>query len=240
MCQHGLPRVARSHMKLSLPLAGLLASCTPICCPKAAAARQSPPLRRVVLVHGFLDTGDEFHRLRQRLENRGIECLVPKLSPSDGRGGLEHLAAGLKRDIDAAYGPEQPVSIIAFSMGGLVSRFYLQNLDGTRRCEKLITISSPHHGTLTAWLYPSKGAAQMRPGSRFLSDLDQSTSRLGRMPVISYRTRMDLMILPSGSSVWDRAVNVEHPALLHPLMLYSPHVLEDVTRRLLDEEPLIR
>ena len=204
------------------------------CATPAAREKSAPAPRRVVLVHGFIETGSAFRMMKRSLEKQGFECLVPKLRPSDGRGGLERLAEGLKRDIDAAYGPSQPISIVAFSMGGLVSRHYLQQLGGAARCRKLLTISSPHHGTQAAWLYPTKGAEQMRPGSDFLESLRQTESRLGKMTVVSYRTPLDLIILPASSSVWDRATNIEHPALLHPLMLTSRTVISDIGKRLLD------
>jgi triacylglycerol lipase len=194
------------------------------------------PVRRVVLVHGFLENGTTFRLLRKLLEAQGVECLVPKLRPSDGRGGLEGLAERLKLEIDAAYGSDQRISLISFSMGGLVSRYYLQNLGGATRCDKLFTVSSPHHGTIAAWIYPTKGAEQMRPGSRFLSDLQATESRLGGMPVVSYRTPLDLIILPPVSSEWNRAENLEYTVLLHPLMLSSQAVLNDLKRRLLEKE----
>jgi len=192
------------------------------------------PVRRVVLVHGFLENGSTFRMFRKRLEQQRVECLVPKLRPSDGRGGLEGLAALLKQDIEAAYGVRQPISIIAFSMGGLVSRYYLQNLGGASRCDKLFTISSPHHGTQTAWLYPTKGAEQMRPGSQFLADLNETQAKLGDMLVVSYHSPMDLVILPTSSSVWDRAENFEFTVLMHPLMLTSDAVLTNIEQRLLE------
>lgn len=201
---------------------------------KAAPPAPAEPLRRVVLVHGFLETGSAFKTLRKRLEKRGIECYVPRLKPSDGRGGLENVAARLKQDIDAKFGPEQPLSIVAFSMGGLVSRHYLQKLGGAARCENFITISSPHHGTTAAWCYPTVGAKQMRPSSEFLAELRASEDRLGKIPVTSYRTPMDLIILPPESSVWERAENLEFPVLMHPLMLTSGPVLDDIERRLLE------
>lgn len=201
--------------------------------PASAAPAPSAPVRKVVLVHGFLETGSAFKTLRKRLEKNGVECFVPRLKPSDGRGGLEKVAATLKADIDAKFGTLEPISIVAFSMGGLVSRHYLQQLGGAARCDKLITISSPHHGTQAAWLYPSLGAEQMRPSSRFLAELEQTQDQLGTMPVISYRTPLDLVILPARSSVWDRAENLSIPVLLHPLMLSSPGVLADIERHLL-------
>lgn len=220
-------------------IASLLAASTGLARnPQPLKFRSTPqplenPIGRVVLVHGFLENGTAFQTLRKRLEQQNIQCLVPKMRPSDGRGGLEGLAQRLKQDIEAAYGTEQPISIVAFSMGGLVSRYYLQNLDGAARCDKLFTISSPHQGTGAAWCYPTKGAEQMRPGSQFLADLDKTQSKLGEMPVVSYRTPMDLIILPPTHSVWERAENLEFNVILHPLMLSSDAVLSDIERRLL-------
>lgn len=216
------------HMLLYLA-AGLLATQ-----PALAAPVCPQPAQRVVLVHGFLETGVSFNVLRKRLEKRGVECFIPRLHPSDGQGGLEAIAAGLKRDIDARFGTREPISIVAFSMGGLVSRHYLQNLGGAARCENLITIASPHNGTEMAKLYPSLGAEQMRPHSEFLAKLHATQDKLGKMPLVSYRTPLDLVILPSKSSIWDRAENLSIPVLLHPLMLSSHCVLSDIERRLLD------
>ena len=188
---------------------------------------------KLVLVHGFLDTGWVFRRMKLRLERQGAVCLVPRLRPNDGRGGLAPLAENLKRDIDAAFGPSAKIRIVAFSMGGLVARHYLQLLGGAARCDKLFTISSPHHGTLSARLYPSKGARDMRPGSAFLRQLQSTEGTLRGIQLVSYRTPMDLMILPATSSEWAPALNLDFPVLLHPLMLSDEDVLSDVERRLI-------
>ncbi len=186
---------------------------------------------KVVLVHGFLDTGWVFRRMKLRLERQGAVCLVPRLRPNDGGGGLVPLAENLKRDIDEAFGPSAKIRIVAFSMGGLVSRHYLQLLGGAARCEKLFTISSPHQGTQSAWLYPGKGARDMRPGSDFLHQLQSTEETLRGIQLVSYHTPMDLMILPATSSEWAPALNLDFPVLLHPLMLSDEDVLSDVERR---------
>jgi triacylglycerol lipase len=191
-----------------------------------------PRYEKVVLVHGILEDGKAFDSLKKRLEDHGIHCLVPKLKPNDARTGLEKLASDLKSDINQEFGTEDKFAVVAFSMGGLVSRYYLQELGGAERCETFITVSSPHHGTNLAHLYPGKGARQMRPGSSFLKNLEDTENRLGKIPVVSYRTPMDLIILPTESSVWSRAENHSYPVLLHPLMLYSMPVLDDIEKRL--------
>lgn len=203
-------------------------------------ARETPaatPRMKVVLVHGFFEKGNAYAKLRKRLAKRNIACLTVRLSPSDARDGLEVLAQQMKQQIDAAYGPDAKISVVGFSMGGLVSRYYLQNLGGAGRCQQLITIASPHAGTHMAKCYPSKGAFQMRPGSDFLKRLQATEHRLGKMPVVSYRTPFDLMILPSTSSRWPRADNRVYPVLMHPLMLKNSSVLGDVEKRLLRTSP---
>lgn len=200
----------------------------------SVAGTPAPPaVQRVVLVHGIFETGAGFRTLKKNLEKRGFECFVPRLRPSDGRHGLHQLALALQQDIDTKFGPKDPIHLVAFSMGGIVSRQYLQVLGGASRCKNFITISSPHHGTKAAWLYPSQGAVEMRPGSPFLANLEKTEDRLGKIPVASYRTPMDLIILPPTSSVWDRAENIEFPILMHPLMITSKTVISDIENRLL-------
>ena len=191
-----------------------------------------PKVERVVMVHGIFEDGKAFDSLKRRLEYHGIECYVPQLKPADGRGGLENLAQGLQRDIDKEFGKKESFGMIAFSMGGLVSRYYLQELGGADRCETFMTISTPHHGTKIAHAYPTKGAQQMRPGSEFLHKLEASENKLKDIPIVSYRTPLDLVIIPTDSSVWDRAENRSYHVALHPLMLHTKPVLDDIEKRL--------
>lgn len=210
-------------------IGGLCASCVG---PKLAG---SPRVKQVVLVHGFAENGSAYSWMKHRLEQRGIECYVPRMRPADGRGGLAKLAVKLKQDIDTRFGQDSRIAVIGFSMGGIVSRYYLQELGGADRCDTFITIASPHHGTEVARFYPTQGAAEMRPNSPFLARLDATEHRLGKIPVVSYRTPMDLVIIPPRSSVWSRAENIEYPVFLHPLMLSSNDLISDVERRLMED-----
>lgn len=190
------------------------------------------PAKRVVLVHGiFQNDWRCFGFLRKDLEKRGVECLVPSLKPADGRDGLPVMARQLQREIEARFGKERVV-VIGFSMGGLISRHYLQELGGAKRCDAFFTISTPHHGTQAAHLFYGEGARQMRPGSEFLARLSATEDQLGDMPVVSYRTPADLVILPSTSSEWPRAENLSIPCPLHPMMTASPRVRRDILGRL--------
>lgn len=53
--------------------------------------------------------------------------------------------------------PEARVILIAHSMGGLVSRYYLEVLQGWKDCRALITFGTPFHGALGALNYLANG-----------------------------------------------------------------------------------
>lgn len=207
--------------------AALMAACTATTHAGTTAASEPS---RVVLVHGIFQSGRIFAPVVKLLESRGCECLVPKLTPADARQGIEPLAEQLKAAIDQRWGDSAKVHIVAHSMGGLVSRQYLQHLGGHARCQSLTTLATPHHGTLAAWCYPGMGAMQMRRGSAFLTDLQATEHRLRGIALRSYFTPMDLIILPHTSSRWDMAENHTVHAPAHPLVLFTPSVLHHLMR----------
>jgi len=83
----------------------------------------------VVFVHGILDSGSIFNDMIAFFEAHGITCYAPSLTPSDGRTGLENLASQLKHYIYCEEFDQQ-ITIVSFSMGALIARYYLQELDG--------------------------------------------------------------------------------------------------------------
>jgi pimeloyl-ACP methyl ester carboxylesterase len=64
----------------------------------------------------------------------------------DWRLTVEHNAHKLQERIDQEFGGET-VDIIAHSFGGLVARYYIQNLGGENRVRQLITMGTPHRGS---------------------------------------------------------------------------------------------
>jgi triacylglycerol lipase len=187
---------------------------------------------RVVLVHGIFDTGSKFKVLQPYLEARGHQCLAPSLTPNDGRDGLPALAQQLKGKIDAAFGRQSRFALVGFSMGGLVARWYLQELGGHLRVDRFAAISAPMQGTLWAYGYPGQGAKQMRPDSAFLARLGAHVQRLDRMELYAYWTPFDAVILPPDSADWPLADSRRIPALCHPCMLRHPALMADLAERL--------
>jgi triacylglycerol lipase len=196
---------------------------------QADAASASRP---VVLVPGLWDTSSMFKRMAARLDNSGWRALAFALEPNDGSVTLEKSADDLRRFIDARLGPRRSLDIVAFSMGGLVARYYAQRLGGLARIAHFVTISTPHHGTGTAYLEPLPGVRQMRPGSPFLLDLNRDAGRLAQVSFTSIWSPLDIVISPAVSSRLPFGSEVQIPVLLHFLMPGDERVIQAVMRGL--------
>ena len=107
------------------------------------------------------------------------------------------MAQQLDQHINDQWGEEAAFVVVGFSMGTLISRYYLQGLGGAERCSAFFSISGPHRGSFWGYFYPGKGTRQMRPNSEFLKNLDATVERLGEIPIVSYWTPFDLMIVPA-------------------------------------------
>lgn len=201
--------------------------------PAPATARKVPgpaPVP-VLLVHGIDDTGAIFHKMVPALTAAGRQRVdTIDLAPNNGDVSLRELAAQVGRRIEAIRRETRAerVDLVGFSLGGMVSRYYVQKLGGTRTVRRFVTISSPHSGTLAAYFRWNPGAADMRPGSAFLSELDASVEALRQVEMTSIWTPLDTMILPSWSSrlpgVRDRII----PVLSHPWMVVDKRVCRAV------------
>jgi triacylglycerol lipase len=186
----------------------------------------------VVLVHGIFDTGDVFRKMSDSLKAEGFSTFTPDLAPNSGRKGLDHLAHQLRDYVELHLPLHEKFFLIGFSMGGLICRYYLQNLDGISRVGKFISLSAPHNGSLLAYVLPHRGGRQMRPNSDFLKDLNRAPVGLQGLRPVSMWTPFDLMILPASSSKMPEFREVRLPVLLHPWMLTDSKSIATVIREL--------
>ncbi|MEH2240565.1 esterase/lipase family protein [Nostoc sp.] len=173
----------------------------------------------VLLVHGLDDTEAVFHKMRAYLIQRGWSVYSLDLVPNNGDVGLDELAKQVADYVTATFASEERLDLVGFSMGGIVSRYYVQRLGGINRVQRFITISSPHNGTVVAYGSWRPGCIQMRPDSIFLKDLNSDAVILGQLDFTSIWTPYDLMILPANSSQMSVGREVIVPVPLHPWML---------------------
>src|SRR6516162_8287505 len=107
----------------------------------------------VVLVHGLLGFGrvqvagrtvaTYFPGIDRALEEAGNRILVPSLSPT---GGTADRAQQL-RDYLLQQSPNEPVHLLAHSMGGLDARYMISRLGMADRVLTLTTLGTPHRGS---------------------------------------------------------------------------------------------
>jgi len=196
------------------------------------ASRRNP----VLLVHGLNDTAAVFYKMAPRLANLGWSVYDISLTPSNGDVTLDILAEQVAAYIEKTFDPEQKLDLVGFSMGGIVSRYYVQQLGGIKRVQRFITIASPHQGTSIAYLSKLPGCMQMRPDSPMLQELNQNRAILESLNFTSIWTPYDLMIVPAQSSHMPLGKEVIIPVLLHPWMLTDSRSIQAVVNAL--SEPL--
>ena len=186
----------------------------------------------VLRVHGIWKTHATFRRMSRHLTERGFTVHGIDLVPNDGRAGIDELAAQVAAYVEATFPAGSPIDLIGFSMGGLVTRYYVQRLGGIERVRRFITISAPHHGSRWAYLRKLPGYLHMRPDSPLLQDLNNDVAALSKLDFTSIWTPLDLMILPPVSSRMPVGEEVLVAAPLHALMLEDPRSFKAVVAAL--------
>ncbi len=191
----------------------------------------------LLFIHGIHDDRSAFDRMIDFLQEGQTQYEIHAISliPNGGEIPIEVMAEQLADYIERHIPQPVTFDIVAFSMGTIVSRYYLQYLEGYKRVKRFISISGPHRGTWTAYFSNLPAIRQMRPGSSFLQKMEQGIDILSEISWISLRTPFDLMIFPSSSSKIPGAVNIDLPVLIHPWMLKSKRVFEIVKKYLADE-----
>lgn len=196
----------------------------------AWALRRDPPLlptdrTPIVLVHGYYSNRGYFRHLVRSLEARGAGPIFTPCFTSIF-ASIERFASELHAEIEricGATGAAQVV-LVCHSMGGLAARSYLAR-HGSARVAKLVTIATPHHGTVLAYLGGGENGRQMRRASAFLEALRNHEGEQGAgCPATCVFTPQDNLVAPARSSVLPWARNVALPGFGHVEILRSAHL----------------
>lgn len=186
--------------------------------PALAETRLHAP---VILVPGWFDTGRDMAALRIRLLGAGMDdAEVRTLTFADPTGSnVDHAAEidSLVAEVVSGSGVDR-VDIVAHSMGGLATRWYLATRPGAP-VRRVAFLGTPHRGTLSAHLAWGDGRDEMLPDSRFLAELNSEGPLPDGVEAITVRTPIDTHVLPGESAtlpgVEDHVVCCPtHPGLL--------------------------
>lgn len=201
--------------------------------PFGARQRAPTPERRrdqrtVVFVHGLAANRAGFLPMQAYLRLHGHRRQLSVNYRSSG--SVEGLALRLKREIDATVGGGR-IDLVAHSLGGLVARFYIQELGGARRVDRLITLGTPHRGTHAANFIPSTLVRQLLPDSMFIRHLNGLPAPEG-LRMTSIVAGRDLLIQPVEAARCPFGEAVLLDDVGHVELLFRPEVFLEIGGRL--------
>ncbi|MFC5992739.1 esterase/lipase family protein [Pseudonocardia hispaniensis] len=150
----------------------------------------------ILLVHGILDNRSVFTVFRIALRRRGfgaVHAVNYSVLTGDLRTAAQELHGHVER-LRKQTGAEK-VHIVGHSLGGMIARYYVQLMGGSANVDTLVTLGSPHGGTLAAYAMPTPLARQLRPGSDVLTELARPAPGCTTRFLVVW-SRMDQMILP--------------------------------------------
>ena len=150
----------------------------------------------ILLVHGIVDNHSVFTVLRRGLRRRGFGRVT---SVNYGWVGedVRSLAARLAQQVEALCDESgyERIHIVGHSMGGLVARYYVQRLGGDARVHTLVTMGTPHQGTVWAHGVPHRLIRQLRPGSDLITELAEPAPGC-RTRFLCFWSDLDQVIVP--------------------------------------------
>jgi triacylglycerol lipase len=188
--------------------------------------------RAVILLHGFFCNRGLWNPWMQKLRRLGVPYVAITLEPAFG--GIDAYVPLIDAAVARAHGATGlPPLIVGHSMGGVAVRAWLraQGHAGENRIAGVITIGSPHGGTLTARFSRAANARQMRVGSAWLADLSDAETASQRAMFTCFYSHCDNIVMPASSAALAGAVNRHLEGEPHVAMAFAPQVLGEVLRR---------
>lgn len=205
----------------------------------------------VLVVHGFNHDHHQMEPLARFLRAQGCSVYGIDLVPADGSSSLVQLAdqvvAALRRLVilriseesegapireDAAPPSSFRIHVVGFSMGGLVSRIAYQQRGGSAFTKSVISIASPHEGTIMAYLKRAPGVVDMRPTSPLIrslrSSFEASIDTDGMTDFSQLWTPFDHLIVPPSNGKLPRGSNRLVPVIGHNRLIAHPACFQAV------------
>lgn len=177
--------------------------------------------RVALFVHGFLAAGPVFDPMRQRVEElHRLPTLDFTYGPvASFASTVQRLAAF----VDAHVPTEARLSLVGHSLGGLLARWYVQEMGGHARVDRLVTLAAPHGGTERARMLPLPLARGLQPGGSVVRRLEQRAHRLAPIAHTVVAAGKDRMVQPVESAAFVRPGRVVWLSDVgHNELLYDP------------------
>ncbi len=217
-----LDSLAPARRRLVLVVTGLLAVLLVAGVTVAALGREQAAdpvaqttLGPVVLVPGYGGSTTALTVLAEALRADGRDATVVTLA-GDGTGDLVAQARVVDEAVRAVLARTGAPSadLVGYSAGGVIVRLWVKDLGGAALARRVLTLSSPHHGTdvagLASDLAPDRcpeACVQLAPGSDLLRKLNAGDETPAGPVWVSIWTVDDRTVVPPTSADLDGALD---------------------------------
>jgi triacylglycerol lipase len=189
-----------------------------------------------LFIHGVFHNRSTFAFIKQKLALKGwrhfreIDLLtsihpVPRLAEQ-----VATVVSQLQREHEV---PQ--IDIIAHSLGGIVARYYVQQLGGDGPVRNLVTLGSPHGGTVWSRYSVLSHLKDLSPQSPFMRHLN-SLNAPRSTRAIAVSGELDLLVLPRENGFWPGVRNIHLKRVGHAGLLFSRRVLQIILSNLRETE----
>jgi len=190
----------------------------------------------ILLVHGYFHNRSGLVIMERALRKHGFKN-VQCFTYNPVRKDVGQLAAILKARVDDLVSKtgSQKIHLIGHSLGGLICRYYVEQLGGGCNVHTLVAIGTPHEGTVLAYGGRSAASRQMRPSSELVAQM-KACRKPKSVRYLSYYSDLDA-IVPAGSGVLSnghgsRVKNILVHDLGHMSLMTSPRLLASIATHL--------
>jgi len=181
---------------------------------------------KVLILDGIWGNHTRWNGFARLLEKRGARAAIWRYDNS-GKTGLAEAGARLAGELCREEGP---FHLVGYSMGGLVVREAVRQIPA-ERVGRVALLNSPHAGSEFARALSLPATRDMRPGSRFLRELDRCD---WPFPTLAVWCPFDLVVFPGWSARWTRARRVIRSVVpAHVWPVFSPWLHREVADFLL-------
>jgi pimeloyl-ACP methyl ester carboxylesterase len=180
-----------------------------------------PARPAVLLVHGYVCNRAIWQPLLKSGALNGCNVATVNLEPvfCSIDGYAEVIDRAIK-SLQQASGAARVV-LVCHSMGGVAARAYLRR-HGDAAVASVITLASPHAGTVLGGLGIGRNAQQMARNSAWLRELAKSESEALRRKFVSIAALDDAMVVPRASALLPDAVHEVLDGVGHLALLDDP------------------
>jgi hypothetical protein len=186
----------------------------------------------VVLVHGFLASAGVFRPLRARLEREaGARVATFTHAPCVG---IRRIARKLEQLVERI--PEGArITVVGHSLGGVVSRWYVQEMGGHERVARTISLASPFRGMDVPPLFVG---ADIHEQSMLLKRL-RDRAHLCAVPHTSVVAEKDTLVVGAEAACLGVGDVLVLPERGHNALLFDEEVASLVIEGLQAREPVL-